>query len=109
MAAEDRDLRHDRQLHDNGEEEESRRLGCVGGRHGAFGVRFFVISAVTASSDEKSTNGWIWICLYERRVALTDADDDADRDVGREQRRVLLRARPGRHDHVAFARRACPS
>ena len=59
MAPEDRDLRHDRELHDHGEEEEDGSLGSVGRRHGAFGFRFFVIRAVTASSDEKSTNGWI--------------------------------------------------
>src|SRR5213592_2446667 len=63
MAVEDRDLRHDRQLDHDSEEEKSSRLCDVGGHHGAAGFRFFVIIAVTASSDEKSTNGWIWICL----------------------------------------------
>src|SRR5512133_2512221 len=63
MPAEDRDLRHDRQLDHDREEEERPGLRNVGGHHGACGFRFFVINAVTASSDEKSTNGWIWICL----------------------------------------------
>src|SRR5262249_11572638 len=63
MTAEDRDLRHDRQLDHDGEEEQRDRLRNVGSHHGACGFFFFVISAVTASSEEKSTKGWIWICL----------------------------------------------
>src|SRR6476469_9337147 len=63
MAAEDRHLGHDRQLDHDDEEHQHARLRDVGRHHGACGFFFFVINAVTASSDEKSTNGWIWICL----------------------------------------------
>src|SRR5207244_4036916 len=64
VAAEDRDVRHDRELQHDREEEQAGCLRQVGRHHGAFGIFLFVIRAVTASSDEKSTNGSIWICLY---------------------------------------------
>src|SRR5262249_11431092 len=40
--------------------------------------------------------------LVRRRVRLPDADDVADRDTARIQRRVLLRTRAGGDDHVAL-------
>src|SRR2546423_8325075 len=64
MPAEDVDVRHDRQLDDDHEEQEQGRLRDIGKHQGAFGIRLWVINAVTASRDPKSTNGWIWICLY---------------------------------------------
>src|SRR5712691_128061 len=63
MTAEDVDVRHNRQLDDDHEKEQPSRLAGVGEHHGAFGIRLWVISAVTASSEEKSTKGSIWICL----------------------------------------------
>src|SRR5205814_3070752 len=39
--------------------------------------------------------------LVQRRVALTDARDHADRNTSREQGWVLLRLLPGRDDDVA--------
>ena len=55
MAAEDVDVRHHRQLNHDDEEQQPCGLRYVGRHQGAFGVRLCVISAVTASSAEKST------------------------------------------------------
>src|ERR671931_63167 len=62
-AVEEVDLREDRDLQDHGNEQESRRLGGVGGDHGATGTRLFETSAVTESSEPKLTYGSIWIVL----------------------------------------------
>src|SRR5256885_17087398 len=56
-------------MDDDDEEQQPRGLRRIRRHQGTFGVRLCVISAVTASSDEKSTNGSIWICLY-RAVSL---------------------------------------
>jgi hypothetical protein len=63
VAAEDLDVRDDRELHNHRDEEQSCGLRRVRGHQGAFGVRLRVMSAVTASSEEKSTNGVICTCL----------------------------------------------
>ena len=56
MAAEDLDVRDDRELDDDDEEEQGRGLETVREHQRAF---FRETSAVTASRDEKSTNGSI--------------------------------------------------
>src|SRR5262249_21104128 len=63
-TGEDLDARNDRELNDDDEEQQSRCLGDVRPHHGAFGLFFWVTRAVTASSEEKSTNGLISTCLY---------------------------------------------
>jgi hypothetical protein len=55
VAAEDVDVRHHRQLNHDDEKQQPCGLRYVSRHQGAFGVRLWVISAVTASSAEKST------------------------------------------------------
>jgi hypothetical protein len=57
MSGEDVDVCDHRQLDDDDEEQQSGGLSRIRRHHGTFGVFLFVISAVTASSPEKSTNG----------------------------------------------------
>ena len=59
MAAEDVDVRQHRELDDDDDEQQSCGLGRIDSHQGPFGVRLWVISAVTASSVEKSTYGSI--------------------------------------------------
>ena len=54
----DVDVREDRHLHDRRDEQDPRSLARVRD-HGAFGMVFFVTSAITESSEPKSTYDWI--------------------------------------------------
>src|SRR5207248_7070033 len=57
------DVRQDRHLKHDRHEQQRRRLRDVRGNHGAAGTRFLVTSAVTESSEPKSTFGSIWMVL----------------------------------------------
>ena len=58
-AAEDVDVREQRHLHDGDEEEQSSRLDDVEWVH----LRSSGTRIATESSDEKSANGFTWMCL----------------------------------------------
>src|SRR4029453_5603327 len=58
-AAEDSDRGDDRPLQDDGEEEERRRFRD-GERHGICGRGLSLIRTTTASTEMKSSRGWVW-------------------------------------------------